>query len=238
MDAGFSIPKGLVVDASGNLFIVQQENHRIRRVDATGVIITFAGDGSGNFSGDDGQATNAGLRRPTRVALDAGGNLYIADARNHGIRRVDVATGVIITVAGNGVGGFSGDFVSATTANLDSPRGVAVDGKGNLYIADRNNQRIRKVTVGFDGKVDGDSDEIITTVAGNGNAGFTGDGVPANSTSLNSPRGVAVDSSDNLYVADRNNNRVRRVDSARPTPNPAASKWEPTRRITSLAIHR
>ena len=204
--ARLNSPSGVAVDASGNLFIADSSNQRVRRVDgATGIITTVAGSGTRSFSGDGGPATSASLKRPGAVAVDASGNLFIADSLNNRIRRVDAATGVITTMAGDGTSGFSGDGGPATNARLSSPSGVAVDASGNLFIADSNNNRVRRVDAAA---------AVITTVAGGGTSGFSGDGGPAIGASLSSPSGVAVDPSGNLFIADRNNNRVRRVDAA------------------------
>ena len=206
-------PTGLAVDAEGNLFIAGRDSERVRRVDAgTGVITSVAGNGTAGFSGDGGPATSASLRGPTGLAVDAEGNLFIADTVNQRVRRVDVATGIITTVAGGGA--TLGDGGSALNASLVFPFGVAVDAEGNLFITDRNGNRIRKVTAGADGKVDGDSDDIITTVAGTGVMSFSGDGGSATSATLSFLRSAAVDSSGNLFIADANNARVRRVDSS------------------------
>ena len=254
--ARLNLPYDVAVDSSGNLYITDRNNHRIRKVDSTGTITTIAGTGKDGFSGDGGPATQAQLNFPTGVAVDGEGNLYIADAPNDRIRKVD-SIGTITTIAGTGEQGFSGDGGPATQAQLDHPRAVAVDGEGNLYIADRNNNRIRKVDstgtittiaggggFGEDGgpatqvrlnlpygvAVDGtgnlyiadtnsdrirkvDSTGTITTIAGTGERGFSGDGGPATQASLNSPFGVAVDGAGNLYIADQYNNRIRRVDS-------------------------
>ena len=191
----------MAVDASGNLYITDRNNHRIRKVDSTGTITTIAGTGKDGFSGDGGPASQAQLNFPTGVAVDGEGNLYIADAPNDRIRKVD-SIGTITTIAGTGEQGFSGDGGPAIQAQLDAPTGVAVDGAGNLYIADRNNSRIRKV----------DSIGTITTIAGGG--GFGEDGGPATQARLDLPYGVAVDSAGNLYIADTNNDRIRKVDSA------------------------
>src|SRR5439155_1415366 len=151
---------------SGNLYIGDQSNLRIRKVAAaTGIITTVAGNGISTFAGDGGAATGASLFRPTGVALDAGGNLYIADTGNNRIRKVAAATGTITTVAGSGSS--LGDGGAATSASLCPPRGAAQDASGNLYIADTDNHRIRKVAA---------ATGIITTVAGNGFYGFAGDG--------------------------------------------------------------
>jgi uncharacterized protein (TIGR03437 family) len=187
------------VDSAGNLYIADTNNHRIRKV-SKGVITTVAGNGLTGSSGDNGAATSARLANPEGVAVDSAGNLYIADADNHRIRKV--SGGVIATVAGNGLAGFSGDNGPAVNAQLNSPYGVAVDSAGNLYIADTENQRIRKVSGG-----------VIATIAGSGTAGFSGDNGPAISATLGTPMGIAVDLAGNLYIADRDNSRVRKVAS-------------------------
>jgi sugar lactone lactonase YvrE len=194
---------GVAVDGSGDLFIGDTDNNRIRRVDAaTGKISTAAGSGS---DGDGGPATSALLVAPSGIVADAAGNLFIADTSNSRIRRVDATTGAISTVAGNGAQAFSGDRGPATSASLGDPSGVAVDGSGNLFIADTNNGRIRRVYA---------ESGIITTVAGNGTFSFSGDGGPATSASFYGVYGVAVDGSGNLFIADRWNNRIRRVDAS------------------------
>ena len=151
---------------------------------------------------DGGPAVEAELYNPAGVAVDGAGNLYIADASNNGIRKVD-STGTITTIAGTGEFGFSGDGGPAVAAQLRSPRGVAVDSAGNVYIADSSNRRIRKI----------DSTGTITTIAGTGRLGFSGDGGPAVAAQLRSPYGVAVDGAGNLYIADASNNGIRKVDS-------------------------
>jgi cysteine-rich repeat protein len=200
--AQLSQPASVTVDGLGNLFIADTKNQRIRRVDGTGVITTVAGTGTFGFSGDAGAATTAQLNYPSGVAVDGLGNLYIADRANNRIRQVDTA-GVITTIAGTGVSGSGGDGGLATNGQLSAPQGVAIDGLGNFYVADVSNQRIRRV----------DANGIITTVAGTGVPGFTSDGGAATSAQLFEPYGVAVDSLGNLYIADRNNQRVRRVDA-------------------------
>ena len=188
---------GVAVDPTGNLYIADEGNSRIRKVSG-GTITTVAGNGSQGLYGDGGPATSASLNYPNGAAVDSAGNLYIADTYNYRIRKV--SGGTISTVAGNGKHFFSGDGGPATSASLWYPFGVAVDSAGNLYIADTYNHRIRKVSGG-----------TITTVAGNGSGGSSGDGGPATSASLSLPRGAAVDSAGNLYIADTANNRIRKV---------------------------
>jgi sugar lactone lactonase YvrE len=203
INAQLSYPASVAVDLSGNIFLADSGNNRVRRIDgSTDIITTVAGDGLFGFSGDFGPATSARLNDPIDVAVDAFGNLFIADYGNHAIRRVDVETGIITTVAGTGVAGFSGDGGPATAAQLNGPSGVALDGDGNLFIADSNNQRIRRVDA-----VTGN----ISTVAGNGMIGFSGDGGPATTAKLAFPYSIAVDQG-NLYIADYNNYRLRLVD--------------------------
>jgi sugar lactone lactonase YvrE len=188
---GDGVPQYIAADRAGNLFFPVQ--HTVLRLDATtGVLTLVAGNGTTGFSGDNGPATSAQLNFPAGVAVDSAGNLYIADSYNNRVRKV--SNGVITTVAGNGTFGFSGDNGPATSAQFGFPYGLAVDSAGNLYIADSGN-RIRKVSNG-----------VITTVAGNGTTGFSGDNGPATSAQLSGPRGVSVDSAGNLYIADANNN--------------------------------
>ncbi len=192
-------PSGVAVDSAGNIYIADGQDQRVRKVNAAGVITTFAGTGNRDFSGDGSQAANAGLNQPSSVAVDSSGNVYIADRLNHRVRKV-TPTGIISTFAGNGTAGFAGDGGAAGSANLNSPSVVAVDSSGNLYIADTNNRRIRKVTPGG----------TISTYAGNGNGNFSGDGGSALSAGIPAPAGLAFDSSGNLYVSD-SSNRVRKI---------------------------
>jgi uncharacterized protein (TIGR03437 family) len=195
--AQLSYPEGVAVDSAGNAYIADTFNNRIRKV-SNGIITTAAGGGSS--LGDNGPATNAQLNQPIGVAVDSVGNLYIADTVNQRIRKV--SNGLITTVAGNGEGGFGGDNGPATSAQVFDPRGVIVDSAGNLYVADSDNGRIREVSNG-----------VITTVAGNGTFGFSGDGGPATSAGL-APSAVAADSVGDLYIAEASNNRIRFLTSA------------------------
>ena len=206
---------GVGVDGSGNLFVADSGAQVILRVDASnGTVTTVAGNGNAGYTGDGGPATSATFNLPQGVAVDASGNLFVADTSNNVVRRIDAASGIISTVAGNGSSGSTdsvGDGGPATSASLSVPERVAVDGGSNLYIADVAHNRVRFV----DQKTG-----IITTVAGNGGSGFSGDGGPATSASLNTPSDVAVDSLGNLFVADLWNNRIRKVT---PAPNAAVS---------------
>src|SRR5206468_16461 len=180
-------PHGVALDTAGNLYIA--DSNRIRKVTPGGTISTYAGTGTGPFSGDGGPATAAQLSSPAGVALDLTGNLYIADSGSSRIRKVGPG-GTISTYAGGGSSNFSGDGGPATAAQLNVPVSVALDPAGNLYIADQGNSRIRKVTPGG----------TISTYAGTDTPGFSGDGGPATAAQLNVPDGVAVDPAGNLYI--------------------------------------
>ena len=199
-------PGAVAVDAAGNLFVADVQNRRIRRVDAaTGIITTAAGTGVAGASADGTAASEARLDRPAALAVDSSGNLFFADAGTHLIRRVDHASGLVATVAGNGVQGYAGDGGPAVVASVDSPWGLAVDGGGNLYVADMHNQRIRRIDA---------ATGVITSVAGTGQPGFSGDGGAAGVAALRMPRGVSLDAAGNVFLADSSNHRVRRVDAA------------------------
>lgn len=234
---------GMAKDAAGNLYIADAGNARIRKVDTSGNIHTFAGTGTPGYSGDNGPATSATINGPAGVAVDAAGNVYFAEFNNDVIRKVDTSgnistyvslagsapTGIAIDASGNlyvamysqnqiwkydtaktrtvvaGTGsGFGGDGAAATSAMLSNPNGVWVDAAGNLYIVDCNNHRIRKV----------DTSGIITTIAGNGTAGFSGDDAPATSAEINPSYGVTADAAGNVFIADSGNNRIRMVDKS------------------------
>ena len=235
-EAALSEPKGLTIDVAGNLFIVETSGGLIRRVDGTtGIITTVAGGGIGNprekLFGDGGPATEALIKQPAGVAVDAKGNLYIAT--DNRVRKLDASSGIITTYAGIGERGLEGDGGLATEAGLAEPFGVAVDRQGNLYIADSDNHRVRKVdaasgiitTVAGIGKnAERTSNayravrshiatEWVTTNEAAGGAGYSGDGGPASEARLHIPNSVALDAQGNLYISD-GRQRVRRVDSA------------------------
>ncbi len=196
-------PIGVTVDAAGNLYIPDRNNHRVRKVDTEGIITTIAGTGVGGYSGDGGPAADAQLYLPWGVAVNAAGIIYIADFSNHRVRKVDTE-GIITTIVGTGVGGYSGDGGPATDAQIDGPFEVAMDAANNIYIADRHNHCIRKV----------DTSGVISTVAGNGVAGYSGDGGPAANAQLNGPFGLAMDAAGDIYIADYYNHRIRKVNTS------------------------
>jgi uncharacterized protein (TIGR03437 family) len=194
-------PISVAVDSSGNLYIADQADSRIRKVNPAGIISTYAGTGIPGYSGDRGPATSAKISFPAGIALDAQGNMYVADEGNSVIRRIAV-DGTINTVAGNGNPNFAGDNGPATSAQMD-PVAVAVDSQGNLYIADGANYRIRKV----------DTNGIITTIAGHGIEGYVGDNGPATGAEIDFVTDLAVDNNGNVYLADYYNYEVRKVDT-------------------------
>ncbi len=196
--AKLNYPTGIAVDRSGNIFIADARNNRIRKItSATGIISTVAGSGSVGFGGDGGPATLAKFSQPNNIAVDTFGNLYIADGYNYRIRKVNMS-GIISTIAGTGSAGFAGDGGAATAARMGSPYGIAVGG-GNIYFADYDNNRVRKI----------DTSGIITTVAGNGSSYFSGDGGPATAAGMH-PKGIAIRNGA-LYISDYTNFRIREV---------------------------
>ena len=205
--ASLAFPMGLAVDKEGHLFIADARNHRIRRVDAkTGIITTVAGQGIRGLGGDDGPAMSALMSYPTSVTLDEEGNLYIADSENGGIRRVDKKTGIISSVVGEGTPGAKTDAGGTPTIRglFVAPVGLTYDGKGSLYVADAFLNRVKKVGV---------ATRKVTIVAGKGVNQYCGDNGPAKEACLNQPAGVALDAEGNVYIADAGNDRVRRVDA-------------------------
>ena len=210
-NAKLNTPSGVAVDGNGNVFIADTGNQRIRELFADGGIGTFAGNGiNGNVgTGINNTILSIELSNPQGVAVDSGGNVFIADTGNNRILKISTnsiywngkGNRIITTVAGNAISGYSGDGGAATKAELNGPEGIAVDGSGNVFFADIGNQRIRKVaTTG-----------IITTVAGNGTNGYSGDGGAATNAKLSAPTGVVVDGSGNVLIADMGNQRIRKV---------------------------
>jgi uncharacterized protein (TIGR03437 family) len=204
VNAALNVPPFVALDQAGNIYIADQFNHRVRKVDTSGQITTFAGTGAAGYNGDNQPATSAQLNTPIGVFADLAGNLFINDVANQRIRKVDT-NGMITTVAGTGVTGYNGDGIPATNASFYNPVRAVVDTAGNIYIADQSNHRIRKV----------DTSGIVTTIAGTGAGtpgfgGYNGDG-PATTTQLNNPTAVALDATGNLYFSDQFNHRIREI---------------------------
>jgi hypothetical protein len=198
--AGLSSPHGIAVDSLGNVYVADSGNNRIRMISPAGVATTVAGTGTPGFSGDGGPATSAQLDAPWGVAVDSSGSVFISDSGNHRIRKIDAA-GVISTIAGTGAGTFGGDGGLATAAKLFHPIGLQVDNTGAVLVADTYNHRVRKI----------DAAGVITTIAGTGSAGFTGDGGLATAAKLASPWDVAIDAAGSVFIADYGNCRIRKV---------------------------
>ncbi len=196
-------PACAVTDATGNIYICDYSNNRIRKVGATGNITTFAGNGISGYSGDGGQATAAELNHPTGIYADGSGNLFIADFSNNRIRKVN-SSGVITTIAGTGTTGYSGDGGAATAAHLNEPSCLVGDAAGNIYFTDGNNCAVRVIN----------TSGIITTIAGNGTPGYSGDGGPATAAHIWFAFGIALDAANNLYIADQFSNRVRKISTS------------------------
>lgn len=279
-------PHDLMFDAEGNLLVADTYNHRIRRIDRQGVIITIAGNGKAEYLGDNGPALKASLNNPQSIALDREGNLIIADTYNYVVRRVD-RQGIITTFAGSEPG-FAGDASPANKAQLSLPMAVAVAADGSVYISDAGNSRVRRVAT--DGKIqtvvgygpgegiygagftgdggpaekakifsatdlkfdtagnlyisDGGNNRIrvirggiITTIAGSGRAGFSGDGGPALAADLNTPQKITIDQDGSVFIADRANHRVRKVD-AKGFINTIAGEGRPTGMIIDSEVTR
>jgi len=194
-------PAGLKFDKYGNLYFADESNSCVRRIDTSGIITTIAGTGAYGFSGDGNPATSAKLYAPHDIAIDDSGNVYIADDENNCVRKVNSA-GIISTIAGiGGMRGNSGDGGQATAATLNSPYGITLDGSSNIYVTDYDNNNIRKINTGG----------IISTIAGTGYAGYSGDGNPATASELHAPAGIAVDKNGNIYIGDALNYRVREI---------------------------
>ena len=203
-DAVLESPSGIAVDKDKNLYIAERRGNRIRKVDSkTGIITTYVGTGERGFSGDGGKASAADISIPELIAFDSKGNLLITDRGNGRIRRIDSKTGIIETLVGTGENGYAGDGGKASNARISSPFGVGVDNADNVYFADTENHAIRKI----DAKTG-----IITTVAGNGSEGFSGDRDLATKASLKRPHNFLFDERGNLIIGDSFNLRIRVVD--------------------------
>ncbi len=205
--AGIRTPCGIAFDSSGNFYVADVS--RVRKITiATGIISTYVGTGSTTYSGDNGIASSAALYNPNGLDFDTSNNLYIADKMNNRIRKVTYITSIITTIAGTGSTATNGDVIAAdngaaTSGILYSPSGVAVDSSGNVYIGDFNNHRIRKVTT---------ATNIISTIAGTGSGGYSGDGGLATSATIKRPYCVTIDSSGNIYFGDYNGfNVIRKI---------------------------
>ena len=197
-------PTAIAFDSTGNLYFTETSNNVIRKVDTLGNITTIAGTTTQGFSGDGALATTAQLDSPQGLALNPTSNtLYIADTHNHRIRQLNLTTGILTTIAGTGTPSFSGDTSLANNATLNLPTALAIDTRGNLYLADTANHRIRRIDA---------TTHIITTIAGNGTQGYSGDNSLATAASIDSPTGLAVDTLGNLYLADTHNHRIRLID--------------------------
>lgn len=202
LSAELNNPQAVAMDNSGNLYIADSPNNVVRKVSISGVITLIAGNGTAHYSGDNGLATKASLNMPSSICFDISGNLYIADYLNNVVRKVNTS-GIISTIAGTGMLGFSGDNATATSAELNMPSGVCADKHGNIYISDESNNRVRMVN----------NSGIITTVAGDGNQSYLGDGKNADSAEMSHPKGVFIDNYGNLYIADFLNNAIRMVNT-------------------------
>jgi DNA-binding beta-propeller fold protein YncE len=198
LQATLQEPWAIAFGPDGLLYFADRDNHAVRTVDSDGIIATIAGTGDRGFGGDGALAIEAQLSRPQGIAVDAAGNLYIADSDNHLVRRVDTH-GIITAFAGTGDAGNSGDGGPATEAELFDPNGIAIDAEGNVYVADDVAMVVRRVAL----------DGTISTVAGTGTAGFSGDGGPGAAAALSSPGDIAFDADGNLYIADSGNHRIR-----------------------------
>ncbi len=204
LDTEFGLTRSAAYDGLGNVYLADHDNHVIWRLAANGTISLFAGTGTAGFSGDGGQATSAQLDEPTDLAVDSDNNVFVSESNNHRVRKIDVGTGVITTYAGNGTGQFAGDGGQAASASLMFPEAIAFDASDNLYIADRNNGRIRKVL---------NSTGVISTVAGNGSTTFSGEGTAATSAGIGFPAGVAVDKDLNIFISNASGHRVMKVEA-------------------------
>ena len=204
VEASFVHPSGLVIDKDGNLYVADWGSSTVRKINAkTGIITTIAGTGEGDFYGDGGPADKAALSGCNELAIDKDGNIYVTDSYNNRIRKIDAETGMINTVAGNGEQGYTGNGGEAVNATLNGPTGLAVDADGTVYFSDYGNNCIRSIN---------NNTGVIMTVAGDGDYGFSGDGEPALMAKIAGAEGIAIDATGNIYIADNNNNRVRKIE--------------------------
>jgi trimeric autotransporter adhesin len=202
--AQLDAPIAVRFDNAGNMYIPTVDDNRIRKVDAAGIITTVAGNGTAGATGDGGMADTATFDGPFCIAFDASGDMFIADLYNNKIRKIDMTTGIVSTVAGTGIGGYSGNGGPATVANLDGPIDLVFDRAGNMLVAEINNSIIRKIA----------PDGTISTVTGNGIAGYSGDGGPASAAKLKYPYALCLDTADNIYISDNANAVIRKITAA------------------------
>ncbi len=196
-------PSALTFDSNGDLYFTDRSNHRIRKITtATGIISTVSGTGTQGYNGDAIAATTAQLNNPNEVSFDASGNLFIADWQNNRVRKVDKISGLISTIAGTGTGGYNGDGIAATTAQINGPCGIIFDNAGNIYIAEYGGARVRKITI---------SSGLISTIAGTGTFGYNGDGTLATLAQLNGCAYIKFDGAGNMYIGEGSNQRVRKI---------------------------
>lgn len=196
-------PLGCRFDRHGSLYFANQQCHTICKVNPSGGFIVVAGTGSPGFSGDGGPATDATFNYPNDIAFDTFGNIIISDGMNYRIRKINLTTGIVTTIAGNGVAGYNGDGIQGTAAKINGVNGLCCDKQNNLYLSDANNHRIRKINA---------ATGVITTIAGNGIAGYSGDSGPATNAQIYAPFDLAIDSYDNIYFPDASNKRIRKID--------------------------
>ena len=201
--AKFYSPNGIAIDTSGNKYIVDANNHRIRKINNSGIITTIAGTGVAGYSGDGGIATSALINLPSKIAVDDSGNVYFSEYNGNRVRKIN-KTGIISTLAGNGIAGYNGSGWFANALQLNSPVGIAIDTAHNIFIADQLNARIRKVV----------NTGLMFTIAGTGTAGYSGDGGPAISAQINAPTGVATDISGNVYFCDYQSHCIRKINTS------------------------
>lgn len=219
IDAELNFPVAAIIGRRGDLFIADSNNYVVRRVDGnSGVITTIAGTGVAGYAGDGGPAIEACLGELSALAVNAKHDLYIADLENCAVRRIDGDTRIISTIVGTGQPGYSGDGGPAVEAALNHPAAIVFDGQENLYIADSANSVVRRIDA---------ATGVITTVAGTGARGFAGDAGPARNAELNEPCGLAVNGTGDLFIADLQNCRVRRVDNRTGTMTTVAGTGDP-----------